>query len=167
MATTHVFIVNEKTFKIHLEYMFVGTGGSNTNIDFNGVSTSSLTTWQEKNVAQMMADACRIRQGDKIIFYLQQQGGREGLFFGIFKAKEDFSFVENNGSYLYNELGKALTFRSLIEPDTVYPKGIGEWNLLDNISKIDAPYKMIWSLIYRKLRANRGNTMITQYEFEW
>ena len=166
MATTHVFIVNEKTFKIHLEYMFVGTGGSNTNIDFNGVSTSSLTTWQEKNVAQMMADACRIRQGDKIIFYLQQQGGREGLFFGIFKAKEDFSFVENNGSYLSNELGKALTFRSLIEPDTVYPKGIGELNLLDNISKIDAPYKMIWSLIYRKLRANRGNTMITQYEFE-
>jgi len=166
MATTHVFIVNEKTFKIHLEYMFVGTGGDNTNIDFNGVPTSSLTTWQEKNVAQMMADACRIRQGDKIIFYLQQQGGREGLFFGIFKAKEDFSFVENNGSYLYNGLGKALTFRSLIEPDTVYPKGISEWNLLDNISKIDAPYKMIWSLIYRKLKGNRGNTMITQYESE-
>ena len=166
MATTHVFIVNEKTFKVHLEYMFVGTGGSNINIDFNGVSTSSLTTNQEKNVASMMADACRIRQGDKIIFYLRQQDGKEGQFFGIFRAKEDFSFIENYGSWLSEELGKALTFRSLIEPDTVYSKGISEWNLLDDISKIDAPYKMIWSLIYRKLKGNRGNTMITQYEAE-
>lgn len=100
MATAHVFIVNEKTFKVHLEYMFVGTGGSNINIDFNGVSTSSLTTNQEKNVASMMADACRIRQGDKIIFYLRQQDGKEGQFFGIFRAKEDFSFIENYGSWL-------------------------------------------------------------------
>lgn len=27
MATTHVFIVDDKTFKVHLEYLFAGTGG--------------------------------------------------------------------------------------------------------------------------------------------
>lgn len=46
----------------------------------------------------------------------------------------------------------------------MYQEGITEWNLLDNISHIDTPDKMFWSLIYRKLKGNRGNTMITLYE---
>jgi len=42
--------------------------------------------------------------------------------------------------------------------------GVTEWEALDAIRDIQTPYQMIWSLIYRKLTANRGNTMITIYE---
>ena len=40
--TTHVFIVNEQSFKIHLEYLFVGTGSKNNDVDFNAKCTSQL-----------------------------------------------------------------------------------------------------------------------------
>ena len=54
--------------------------------------------------------------------------------------------------------------RALIKTRDVYPLGISEWKLLDDISTVNSPYEMIWSLIYRKLKGNRGNTMITIYE---
>ena len=34
--TTHVFIVDSTTFKLHLEYLFAGTGAQDNQIDFNG-----------------------------------------------------------------------------------------------------------------------------------
>ena len=40
---THVFIVNDNTFKYHLEYMFAGTGADDKKVDFNGKSTSKLS----------------------------------------------------------------------------------------------------------------------------
>ena len=41
-----------------------------------------------------------------------------------------------------------------------------EWEALDEIKNIQSPNQMLWSLIYRKLKGNRGNTMITIYESE-
>ncbi len=164
MATTHVFIVDDKTFKVHLEYLFAGTGGKNTDMRFITNLEEKIHHSKENNVMGMIADANRIRKNDNIIFYLQQASEHEGKFFGIFKAVSDFSFIEDNGTELKEELGKCLTFRTLIKPYKVYKYGISEWNLLDNISNIDTPQKMMWSLIYRKLKGNRGNTMITLYE---
>ena len=117
----------------------------------------------------MIADASRIRKGDQIIFYLQQNQGEkifEGKFFGVFCAREDWSFLDNKDvdQYLGEELRKSLTFRTLIDPAIVYPKGVTEWEALDEIKSIKSPYQMLWSLIYRKLKGNRGNTMITTYE---
>ena len=40
--TTHVLIVDEKTFRLHLEYLFVGTGATERAIDFNNCRQSSL-----------------------------------------------------------------------------------------------------------------------------
>ena len=54
----------------------------------------------------------------------------------------------------------------MIEPATVYAEGVTEWEALDEIRNIHAPHQMLWSLIYRKLKGNRGNTMITLYEAE-
>src|SRR5690606_3653407 len=36
----------------------------------------------------------------------------------------------------------------------------------DSIKGLASPNQMLWSLIYRKLKGNRGNTMITLYESE-
>lgn len=168
---THVFIVDSTTFKIHLEYLFAGTGAKDHNVDFNNHTDSKLHHSPENMLAGMMADASRIRKGDFIIFYLQQNFQEkipEGKFYGIFKAKENWSFLDNNdnGQYLKNDLEKSLTFRTLLEPYKVYSEGVTEWEALDEIKHIQSPNQMLWSLIYRKLKGNRGNTMITIYESE-
>ncbi len=169
MVNTHVFIVNTTTFKYHLEYMFAGTGAKENRIDFNDSTTSSLGN-AENMLAGMMADVLRVREGDRVLFYVQgkpAEGFYEGKFFGFFKVKDGTVFLDNfdeQEQYLYTELGKSLTFRTLIEPDEVYPEGITEWETLDSIDGVDKPYEMQWSLIYRKLKANRGNTMITNQE---
>lgn len=171
MTTTHVFIVDANTFKYHLEYLFAGTGAKDNFIDFNNNPNTSLKYTTENNLVSMIADSQRIRKGDFVIFYLQQNHDKkiwEGKFYGIFKTKEDFSFLDNNNpsQFLKNELVKSLTFRTLIEPFEVYSKGLTEWEALDDIKYIQSPNQMLWSLIYRKLKGNRGNTMITIYESE-
>jgi len=169
--TTHVFIVDLTTFKSHLEYLFAGTGAKDSYIDFNNSENTGLHQTIENMLVGMIADASRIRQGDQIIFYLQQSFSKkifEGKFFGIFKAKEDWSFLDNkdNEQHLVDRLVKSLTFRTLIEPFKVYSEGVTEWEALDEIRNIQSPNQMLWSLIYRKLKGNRGNTMITIYESE-
>lgn len=166
--TTHVFIVDENTFKYHLEYLFAGTGSKDNFIDFNNSETSTLHHSIENALIGMMADGCRVRKDDLIIFYVQATKEHEGLFFGIFQAIEDGIFLDNFGEnqFLKSELKKSLTFRLKIKPYEVYEKGVTEWTALDEIKKIQSPCQMLWSLIYRKLKGNRGNTMITIYESE-
>lgn len=168
---THIFIVDSTTFKVHLEYLFAGTGAKDNYIDFNNSENTGLHQTKENMLVGMMADASRIRRGDQIIFYLQQDFSKkiyEGKFFGIFVAQNDFSFLDNNDSnqYLANDLEKSLTFRTTIEPYKVYSEGVSEWLALDDIRNMQSPNQMLWSLIYRKLKGNRGNTMITIYESE-
>ncbi len=165
--TTHVFIVDEQSFKVHLEYMFVGTGSRDKDIDFNGVISSQLHSQTENGLVSMMADFSRVRVDDLVIFYVQATKGKEGKFYGIYKISSS-PFYEPSGvsQYLFNELGKNLTFRAKIKPYKVYAEGITEWEALDEIKGIKAPNQMLWSLIYRKLKGNRGNTMITIYEAE-
>ena len=169
--TTHVFIVSATTFKVHLEYLFAGTGAQDNDVDFNDSSDTILHYAKENMLVGMIADSSRIRKGDQIIFYLQMNSAEkiyEGKFFGIFKATNDWSFLDNNNNqqYLINELNKSLTFRTLIEPSKIYSDGVTEWEALDEIKNMQSPNQMLWSLIYRKLKGNRGNTMITIYEAE-
>ena len=169
--TTHVFIVDSTTVKLHLEYLFAGTGAKDNKIDFNNRPNTSLHATTENMLIGMIADGSRVRRGDQIVFYLQQEFSKkifEGKFFGIFKAQNDWSFLDNNNKqqYLKNELEKSLTFRTLIEPFKIYAEGVTEWEALDEIKNMTSPNQMLWSLIYRKLKGNRGNTMITIYEAE-
>lgn len=170
MATTHVFIVGTNTFKYHLQYLFAGTGAKDNYIDFNNNTLSILNHATENSLTGLIADFSRIRTGDFIIFYLQQDFSSsvfEGKFYGVFRVRNLF-FMDNNDDeqFLKNELGKSLTFRVGIEPYQVYSLGVSEWEALDEIRNINSPNQMLWSLIYRKLKGNRGNTMITLYESE-
>lgn len=165
--TTHVFIVNEQSFKVHLEYMFVGTGSKDKNVDFNGVQKSQLHPQTENGLIAMMSDFSRVRIDDYVIFYVQASKNKEGKFYGIYQiASEPFLEPNGAGQYLFNELGKNLTFRALIKPYEVYAEGVTEWEALDEIKGVQTPSQMLWSLIYRKLKGNRGNTMLTIYEAE-
>lgn len=168
---THVFIVNEQTMKIHLEYLFAGTGSSkdapfllNSEYVNPRKKEKGVTSAAERNLAAMIADVSRIRIGDKIIFYLQANKSNPGMFFGIFEAASEAFYQPNSNDYLTKELGKSLNFRVLIRPHRVYPKGISEHEALDSLICVQHPSDMCWSLIYRKLKGNRGCTMITDNE---
>lgn len=164
----HVFIVNEDTFRVHLEYMFAGTGARGKLSPFLSAASISFNASTERNLVGMIADVSRIQIGDSIIFYLQATPKKQGQFFGIFKAKSKVFFDENDSNnYLRKELSKGLSLRILLESSEfgVFPKGITEHEYLDDLEGKEHPYELCWSLIYRKLKGNRGCTMIMDYEF--
>lgn len=166
---THVFIVNKQTLKYHLKYLFAGTGAGEKESTFLSDSGITYNATTERNLVGMIADISRIQIGDNIIFYLQATGDNQGQFFGIFRAKSKAFFDENDSNnYLKNELGKGLSYRILIEASDygVYPVGVTEHEYLDSLEGKNHPYELCWSLIYRKLKGNRGCTMITDFEFE-
>lgn len=170
---THVFIVDDNTFKYHLEYMFAGTGAREDALflqDSNYINSrkkdDGLTSASEKNLVGMIADVSKIRVGDKVIFYLQSNRYHEGLFFGIFEVKGNPFYDSFDNNYLFNKLHKKLNFRVCLKPDIVYPIGVTEHKYLDDISNKTHPSQLCWSMIYRKLKGNRGCTMITDYEFK-
>lgn len=140
--TTHVFIVNETTFPIHLQYLFAGTGAGDKEEHFG-----------------LLADIKRVRPKDKVIFYLERVG-----FYGVFKIADSKPIVFSDSGYLKSELDKKLIYRTLIEPDLVYPDYISEWDALDKLPLYAKD--VIWSLIYRKLKGIRGCTPITPDESE-
>lgn len=163
----HVFVVDSTTFKLHLEYMFAGTGAKDKTSPFLTSAEVNYHHSTERNLVGMIADISRVRPGDKIVFYLQSTQNNQGMFFGVFETESLGFFDENdNNNYLVNELGKGLAFRVKIAPDCVYPYGITEHDYLDDLTGKSAPYQLCWSMIYRKLKGNRGCTMITQYEFD-
>lgn len=162
----HVFVVDEKTFKYHLEYLFAGIGAKDNTAPFlnNAVTYCHYTI--ERMLVGMIADISRIRIGDKVIFYLQATEHSQGMFYGVFKVASAPFFDENdNKNYLLPQIGKGLSFRVLLEPDTVYSKGVTEHEYLDSLAGKSHPYDLCWSLIYRKLKAKRGCTMIMDYEY--
>jgi hypothetical protein len=71
VSTTHVFIVDTKTFQFHLEYLFAGTGAKDYIVDFNNRAESELSYARENLLIGMIADSQRVRKGDFVIFYLQ------------------------------------------------------------------------------------------------
>lgn len=160
----HVFIVDETTLPIHLQYKFAGTGAKNYNCNYLFDSSIEINANIERVLTEMIADISRVKREDKILFYLQKSEKHEGMFFGSFKAVDNFFLCEDK--YLEDRLQKNLTFRVLIEADEVYEQGITERECLDSLEGITHPSQMCWSLIYRKLNGNRGCTMITSYEYE-
>jgi hypothetical protein len=84
MATTHILIVNEISFPVHLNYLFAGTGAKDNDLLYG-----------------LLADIKRVREGDFVIFYLEKVG-----FFGIFEIDgQPFKDV-GRPTYLENLLAK-------------------------------------------------------------
>lgn len=160
---THVFIVNEQSFKIHLEYMFAGTGNAISNIHFlTNSGSGTVTSFEEKCSILMLADLERIRIGDNILFFVTGVS----KFFGVFEAVSEVFVDDIEDNYLSNLTGKTLPYRILIKPKEVFSRGVSEYIVLDSLQGISRPQDMCWSLIYRKLKGNRGCTPITDFEFD-
>ena len=160
----HVFIVNETTLKVHLEYLFAGTGAQSYNCDFLNSKSNLINPNIERMLTSMIADISRIRKGDDVLFYVQRANKHEGMFFGSLKVVEEPFLCQDK--YLEKDLEKKLTFRVKLKPDKIYRYGITERECLDSLKGVKHPSELCWSLIYRKLKANRGCTMITNYEYQ-
>ena len=125
-----------------LSYLFGGTGAGEKDSHFG-----------------LLADICRLREGDPVLFYLERVG-----FFGVFRVAGRPFKDDGTPTYLEDELGKKLIYRVMIAPDKVYPRCVSEWEALDKLPEY--AIDVIWSLIYRKLKGNRGCTPVTDDEFE-
>jgi hypothetical protein len=144
---THVFIVNDDTFPIHLKYLFAGTGAKDKDTDIS-----------------LLADIKRVRPGDFVIFYIEATTKVKGGFYGIFKIANQSPLVFHTpGQQGYEpNLNKKLIYRTLIEPYEVYSEGVPEWEALDKLPLYATDIQ--WSLIYRKLKGKRGCTPLLPWE---
>ena len=115
---THVFIVNDTTFDIHLKYMFAGTGTDKEPTFLTTYDDTGINHTTERNLVALIADISRVKIDDEILFYLQGNENHSGTIFGIFKVKNNPFYCKDN--YLQSDLKKNLQYRVLIEKDEVY-----------------------------------------------
>lgn len=148
----HVFIVNEETFPVHLQYLFAGTGAKEKDEDI-----------------PLLCDIKRVRAGDLVLFYIEATKNKAGGFYGIFRVADENPLVFHTPGNLGYQIGsellnKKLIYRILIEPYEVYSEGIPEWEALDKLPIYATEIQ--WSLIYRKLKGKRGCTPLFPWEAE-
>lgn len=151
---THVFIVNNDTFPVHLQYLFAGTGAY----------SQSKKEWVDEHNG-LLSDIKRVRPGDLVIFYMEATMKVKGGFYGIFKIAEQNPMVFHTpgiSGFQPNLPKHKLIYRTLLEPYEVYSKGVPEWEALDKLPVYAT--EMQWSLIYRKLKGKRGCTPLLPWE---
>ncbi len=160
----HLFIVSETTLPIHLKYLFAGVTKKN-DCSWNNINVNASS---ERAQAGLFADICRVHKGDEILFYLEKtesdtsrEGGR---FFGIFEIVSENPIYEPAGEYLNELLGMPLVYRQLIKAKKVYKTGLTEWQAMDEMSDFKSVYDIPWSIIYRKMIAQRGCTPLLPHE---
>jgi hypothetical protein len=143
----HVFIVNQQTLPKHLEYMFVG-----------------VSAGKKKENISLLADMKRVKKDDFIFFYIEGTQKIKGRFFGIFQARDNEVYYLSEEKAKEPSLPKPLIYRKFIKPYEIYPKGVLEWVALDKLPIYAR--EILWSLIYRKMKGKRGNTMLFPWETE-
>jgi hypothetical protein len=147
MLRSHVFIVNEESLPIHLKYLFVGVSAK-----------------ENDNNIGLLADIQRVKQDDFIFFYIEGRPLKKGRFFGIFKAVDNVVYHLTGENAKNPTLPIKLIYRKKIIPYKVFPRGVLEWIALDKLTTYSKD--LLWSLIYRKLKGGRGNTMLFPWETE-
>ncbi len=147
MMRGHVFVVNEESLPIHLKYCFVGVSSGN----------------KDTNIS-LLADILRVKKDDFIFFYIEGRNLKKGRFFGIFKAVDNTVYNITSKLAFSPHLPVKLIYRKRIIPYKVYSKGVLEWIALDKLPTYAR--ELLWTLIYRKMKAKRGNTMLFPWETE-
>ena len=143
----HLFIVDEISLKYHLEYMFVGTGKGNTNFD-----------------VELWKDIVRLKVGDKIVFYVQSLKKFYGFFEVISNPFFDANhYLQPNPLPFLGDNQIKLQYRALIRPFQVFQNGIDEFDLVDILPQSSSD--VLWSVLYRKLKGNRGCSPLFENEF--
>jgi hypothetical protein len=125
------------------------------------VGTSAVS--RDNNIG-LLADMLRVKQGDLIFFYIEAMTTLKGRFFGVFKASDNVVYHLTGDEATQPNLSLKLIYRKKIKPFKVFPAGVLEWIALDKLPTYSK--ELLWSLIYRKLKGGRGNTMLLPWETE-
>lgn len=165
--TSHVFIVDDSTLKVHLEHLFAGIGSREDS--FQLIQHPPAISRTARRVAGMASDISRVASGDSVFFYLQQSRDSPGRFYGEFVAVGVPYGVAKGKMVAGAKLSKNLPLRVAIAPKTVFPRGVREDDFLDRLSDprsgaLLKPHTVPWTLIYRKLLGNRGCVAIRDQE---
>jgi len=147
MKRGHVFIVNEESLPIHLKHMFVG-----------------VSSGEKDNNIGLLADICRVKKDDYVFFYIEGRSVKKGRFFGVFKSADDIVYHITGNNAKSPNLPIKLIYRKKIQPYKVYANGVLEWLALDKLPTYAK--ELLWTLIYRKMKGGRGNTMLFPWETE-
>jgi len=166
-VTSHVFIVDDSTLKIHLEHRFAGIGARDDSFEL--IRSPRTISRTARRMAGMASDISRVAEGDSVFFYLQQSQFSAGRFYGEFVAVGAPYGVENGKLVAGVKITKNLPLRVAIAPKNVFPRGVREDDFLDRLSDplsgyLLKPYEAPWTLIYRKLLGNRGCVAIRDQE---
>lgn len=151
---THVFIVNEKTFPIHLQHLLAGTGAY----------SQKKKDWLNEHIG-LLSDIKRVRAEDFVIFYIEAKKQKKGGFYGIFKIANQSPIVFHTpraSGFRPNLPKNKLIYRTLLEPHEIYAEGVPELEALDKLPCYATEIQ--WSLIYRKLKGKRGCTPLLPWE---
>lgn len=165
--TSHVFIVDDSTLKVHLEYLFAGIGAKDDSFDL--IQDPQAVSRNARRMAGMASDISRVANGDSVFFYLQQSQFSPGRFYGEFVAVGIPYGVTKGKMVAGVKLSKNLPLRVAIAPKTVFPRGVKEDDFLDRLSDPRSGallnlHAVPWTLIYRKLLGNRGCVAIRDQE---
>jgi hypothetical protein len=165
--TSHVFIVDGSTLRLHLEHLFAGIGARQDGFEL--IQNPKAISRTARRMAGMASDISRVANGDSVFFYLQQSKSSAGRFYGEFVAVGTPYGVENGKMIAGVKLSKNLPLRVSIAPKKVFPRGVREDDFLDRLSDplsgvLLKPYEAPWTLIYRKLLGNRGCVAIRDQE---
>ena len=162
--TAHVFVVDNDTFKLHLEHQFAGIGAGEDK--FTLIQHPKEINSRLRVMSQLACDITRIAEGDSIFFYLQ---GKPGLFHGEFQAVGRPYGVDNGEKINSLSVSKNLPLRISIAARKVYEAGVPEDMFLDRLTdpksgQLLEPNRVPWTLIYRKLLGKRGCVAIRDDE---
>ena len=151
----HLFIVDEISLKYHLEYMFAGTGKTDTTFDI-----------------ELYKDIGRLKPNDKIVFYVQSLKKFYGFFEVVSNPFFDSTHYLQPHTMPFIEIKKSngqinqikLQYRALIQPYKVFQNGIDEFDLVDILPS--NARDVLWSILYRKLKGTRGCSPLFKNEFD-
>lgn len=165
MRRMHLFIVDERTLSVHLDYSFAGLQFTE-DCHWNNVTSNPS---RERAQASLYADICRVHEGDELLFYLEKPShdrGREGgRFLGVFEVTSPIPFYEPGGAHLAQALGgSTLVYRVLFRPKEIFQQGLTEWQTMDEMTDFRHVHDIPWTLIYRKMEGGRGCTPLLPHE---
>jgi hypothetical protein len=142
----HIFNVDEKTFPVHRDREFCGTG----KIGF------SLTNYQQvldkqRTFSDLIADLKGTRPGDLVFFY-ERRRGFHGIYQVISPPFFDPQEIFGIGEFSHHKVGADVAFRLPVKCVDYYPEPVPE----DLIFSTPTYERIFWIPFYRKIQGPRG-----------
>ena len=142
----HIFNVDEKTFPVHRDREFCGTG----KIEFS-LNNYQEVLDQQRKFSDLIADLKGTRVGDLVFFY-ERRRGFHGIYQVISPPFFDPQDIFGVGDFSHHKVGADVPFRLLVKCVDYFPEPVPE----DLIFSTPTYERIFWIPFYRKIQGPRG-----------